>query len=97
MLENINVNKQKPPKSLFPKSTVFELDLLGNILQFNPNKRINIIEAFDHPYVDDFHEQYSDTEIVVRNRFKYLLMIMLNIQLKNISKNFMIIYLKKKK
>ena len=32
-------------------------------MQFNPNKRINAIQALEHPYVADFHDQYSDTEI----------------------------------
>ena len=26
-------------------------------------KRINVLEALEHPYVADFHEQYADTEI----------------------------------
>ena len=63
MLENIIVNKQKQLKSLFPKATAIELDLLGRLLQFNPNKRINVIDALEHPYVADFHEQYAETEI----------------------------------
>ena len=32
-------------------------------MQFNPNKRINVLQALNHPYVADFHDQYSDTEI----------------------------------
>ena len=63
MLENITVNKPKQLKTLFPKATAIELDLLGRLLQFNPNKRINVIDALEHPYVADFHEQYADTEI----------------------------------
>ena len=63
MLENINNIKQKNLKSLFPKATAIELDLLGRLLQFNPNKRINVLEALEHPYVADFHEQYAESEI----------------------------------
>ena len=63
MIENINNFKQKNLKVLFPKATAIELDLLGRLLQFNPNKRINVLEALEHPYVADFHEQYAESEI----------------------------------
>ena len=63
MLETIVVNKVKSLKNLYPKATPIELDLLSKLLQFNPNKRINVIQALEHPYVSDFHDQYSDTEI----------------------------------
>ena len=32
-------------------------------MQFNPNKRINAIQALEHPYFADFHDKYADTEI----------------------------------
>lgn len=64
MLETIVVTKTKSLKSLFPKCNSIELDLLSKLLLFNPNKRITIDEALEHPYVSDFHEQYKETEIV---------------------------------
>ncbi len=64
MLETIVVTKTKSLKSLFPKCNSIELDLLSRLLLFNPNKRIGVDEALEHPYVSDFHEQYKETEIV---------------------------------
>jgi mitogen-activated protein kinase 15 len=64
MLETIVVSKVKSLKSLFPKSSSLELDLLSKLLAFNPNKRISVDEALEHPYVADFHEQYKETEII---------------------------------
>ena len=43
MLENIVISKTKSLKSRYPKATFVELDLLSKLLQFNPNKRINVI------------------------------------------------------
>ena len=50
-------------KSLYPKATSLELDLLGKLLQFNQNKRITVKKPLEHPYVAEFHDQCSDAEI----------------------------------
>jgi mitogen-activated protein kinase 15 len=63
MLETIVVSKYKSLKALYPKATPVELDFLCKLLQFNPNKRLNAIQALEHPYLESFHDQYSDTEI----------------------------------
>ena len=63
MLENIVIKKTKSLKALYPKVSEDELDLLSKLLQFNPNKRIDVNTALQHSYVKDFHNQYSDTEI----------------------------------
>ena len=64
MLENMVVKKTNSLKNLYPKATPEELDLLKKLLQFNPNKRINVYEALEHDYVKEFHNNYADTEIV---------------------------------
>ena len=64
MLENVVVNKTKSLKTLYPKASEDELDLLSKLLTFNPNKRIDVNTALEHNYVKEFHSQYSDTEII---------------------------------
>jgi len=71
MLETIVVSKTKSLRALYPKATLVELDLLNKLLQFNPNKRINVIQALEHPYVADFHDDYSDTEIACEGPIKF--------------------------
>lgn len=61
MLESIPSVKSKSLKSLFVSSSSIELDLLSRLLQFNPNKRLNVEDALEHPYVSDFHDVERET------------------------------------
>lgn len=56
MLESIPVRKQRPLRQLFANVADSDaIDLLENLLQFNPEKRLSAEEALRHPYLKQFH------------------------------------------
>ena len=48
--------KQKDFKNLFPDAKPLALDLLKNMLVFNPNKRFTIEQCIAHPYFEGLHD-----------------------------------------
>ncbi|XP_026191184.1 extracellular signal-regulated kinase 2 [Cyclospora cayetanensis] len=55
MMESLAVVKQKNLEDCFPDAPAMALDLLNQLLQFNPLKRISAAKALEHPYVRQFH------------------------------------------
>jgi len=67
MIESLPPSKAKTLSDLYPHAAPDALDLLKQLLQFNPNKRTNVEKALEHPYVAQFHnpndEPACDKEI----------------------------------
>ena len=60
--------KPIPPKkfeTIFPDVSPLALDLLRKMLLFDPEKRITVNQALDHPYLEALH--CSDDEVVMAN------------------------------
>lgn len=52
----LQAGKRKQPwAALFPKANPVGLDLLDKMLTFNPQKRITVTQALEHPYLASLH------------------------------------------
>ena len=51
MLESLPPTKQKRLRDMFPTAPDDAIDLLKNLLHFNPNKRLTVEQALRHPYI----------------------------------------------
>ena len=55
MLESLPPAKPRRLRDLFPTASDDALDMLRNLLQFNPSRRMTADQALRHPYVAQFH------------------------------------------
>jgi len=55
MLESLPPSKPRRLRDMFPTASDDALDMLRNLLQFNPGRRLSCEQALRHPYVAQFH------------------------------------------
>ncbi|XP_076672039.1 mitogen-activated protein kinase 15 isoform X2 [Andrena cerasifolii] len=62
LLEKTPSGPRRSLKNLLPEVSEKALDLIGNLIVFNPNRRLTAVEALEHPYVADFHTRSNEPE-----------------------------------
>ena len=55
-IHSVGFRERKDFAAMFPKASPLAIDLLGQMLQFNPAKRVTAEEAIAHPFLKDYHE-----------------------------------------
>ncbi|KAL6422095.1 hypothetical protein ACFW04_010865 [Cataglyphis niger] len=62
LLEKTPNGPRRTLKDLLPEVSEKALDLISNLIVFNPTQRLTAIEALEHPYVADFHRRGNEPE-----------------------------------
>ncbi|XP_060821574.1 mitogen-activated protein kinase 15 isoform X1 [Bombus pascuorum] len=62
LLEKTPNAPRRSLKDLLPEVPEKALDLISNLIVFNPNRRLTAVEALEHPYVADFHRRSNEPE-----------------------------------
>lgn len=60
-----------PWKTMFPGASAPALDLLNQLLQFNPAKRLTAEQALAHPYMAELHDPEDEPECDAEFDFNY--------------------------
>ena len=58
-------------KTMFPTASDPSLDLLDNLLQFNPAKRLTAVQALSHCYMAELHEPSDEPECLLEFDCEY--------------------------
>lgn len=61
-IRSLPVKEAKPFKSLFPQADDSALDLLSKMVTFDPAKRLTVLEALKHPYLEAYHDEEDEPE-----------------------------------
>ncbi|KAI4481573.1 hypothetical protein M0802_013930 [Mischocyttarus mexicanus] len=60
LLDKSPVGPKRSLKDLLPETSKEALDLIYNLIMFNPTHRLTAVEALEHPYVASFHRKGNE-------------------------------------
>ncbi|CAE7223366.1 unnamed protein product [Rhizoctonia solani] len=61
-IRSLPVKEPKPFKTLFPQADDSALDLLSHMVTFDPAKRLTVLDALKHPYLEAYHDEDDEPE-----------------------------------
>ncbi|CUA70636.1 hypothetical protein RSOLAG22IIIB_04230 [Rhizoctonia solani] len=61
-IRSLPVKEPKPFETLFPQADNLALDLLSQMVTFDPAKRLSVLEALKHPYLEAYHDEEDEPE-----------------------------------
>ncbi|KAI9012483.1 mitogen-activated protein kinase [Phycomyces nitens] len=61
-IRSLPFKRRIPFSRLFPTASPMAVDLLEKLLTFNPEKRITVAEALEHPYLEPYHDPNDEPD-----------------------------------
>ena len=61
-----------PWRHLFPNESPAALDLLQNLLQFDPELRFTVEQTLAHPYLESYHDIEDEVCFIFSARLSYI-------------------------
>jgi len=68
MLESLAEPDIRPLEAMFQSADESALDIIAKLLEFNPDKRLTVEESLCHAYVEQFHSENEDEEILCEKK-----------------------------
>ncbi|KAF7370712.1 Mitogen-activated protein kinase [Mycena sanguinolenta] len=61
-VRSLPISKKKPFTKILPTADLQAIDLLSHMLTFDPDQRLTVAEALEHPWLSGYHEPEEEPE-----------------------------------
>ena len=71
MLDKSKTVKRKSWKELIPNAPDTAIDLISNLMKYNPEERLSCKQALEHPFLSELYDPENDDQIIEGDPVKY--------------------------